>query len=113
MQICGFRVRAIGKSRLLAPANSDSGAGAGRFPFAAPNRDYGFVIVGINVEAIVARLGDCECLVRSVHFIGLAIVQTAHMQVHRPLVELQLHRVLGDVGQGQAAFRIQPDESGA
>ena len=76
-----------------------------------PNRDDGLIAVGIDVEAIIAGLLNCERLVGRIDFVCLAVVEAAHVQVHRALVQAQLHDVLVDVGRGETGFGIDANDA--
>src|SRR5437763_1656004 len=77
---------AAGKSRLLVGTDTHRWTLSTGFAFASPHRDDGLIRIGINIETIVARLDYSERLIGRVNFIGFAIVQTPHMQVHGALV---------------------------
>jgi hypothetical protein len=112
MQIGRLHGFAVSESCLLVFADSHRGPTiARRFSFAAPYRDYGFVRVRIDIEAIVARLQDGKRLVRSVNLVPLVVVEPANVQVQRALVQLELSRVFVDVGERQTAFRVYADQS--
>ncbi|GAC1437966.1 MAG: hypothetical protein NVS1B11_32720 [Terriglobales bacterium] len=95
---------------LLMRTHSNRFALAGSFPFTFPHGDNRCISVRIYVEAVVAGLKNGECLVWRVHFVDLAVVQVTDMQVHQALVQFELHGVVADIGQGQAAFGINPNE---
>ena len=104
----GFTVR---ESCLLVFADSHRGPTiAGRFSFAPPHRNYGFVRVRIDIEAVVAGLQNGKRLVRSVNLVALVVVKAANVQVERALVQLQLNAVFVDVSERQTAFRVDPDQ---
>jgi hypothetical protein len=75
-----------------------------RFAFAAPNRDYGRVGIGIDIEPVVSRLRHGERLVRCIHLPHFIVIQTAHVHDHRALVQLQLHRIFINVCERKTAF---------
>jgi hypothetical protein len=104
---------AVVEARLLVCFEMHRRTAAGGFAFASPHSDDSFVAVRIYIEAVVARLLHRERLVRRVDFIGLAVIKPAHVQVHRALMQLQLDRVLSDVGQRKATFGIDPDQTRA
>jgi hypothetical protein len=94
----------IGEARLLPGMHPNRRPLASGFAFAFPHRHQSRVSVGIDVEAVVAGFGHGECLIRSVNLPDFAAVKFAQMYVQSALMQLDLHRVIGDVGQGQAAF---------
>jgi hypothetical protein len=98
--------RAIGKSHLLTCVDANGRAATSRLTLASPHRDHGLIVVRIYVEAVVSRLLHGERLVGRVHFIDFVVIKPAHVQVQRALVQLQLHGVLTDVGQGQAGLGV-------
>jgi hypothetical protein len=98
---------------LLVGANAHGRPTAGGLAFAAPYCDHSFVGVRIYIEAVVSRLLHGERLVRRVHFIDFVVIQPAHVQVQCALVQLQLHGVLADIGQGQAGFGVDTRQAGA
>jgi hypothetical protein len=64
---------AVREANLLVAANADCRTISRGFALAAPNCDNGFISVGIDVETIIARLQDCERLVRRIHFIFFVV----------------------------------------
>jgi hypothetical protein len=104
---------AIAEPRLLLPPDAHGRTVACRFTQASPDRDDGGVRIRVYVEAIVSGLQHSECLVGSVDFEGLTVIQTPHMQVHCALVQLQLNNIFADIGKGKAAFGIDADNARA
>jgi hypothetical protein len=65
---------AIAKPDLLTGANPHRRTIPGGLAFATPNGDYSFVVIGIDIETIIARLQHRERLVGRVHFIFFVVV---------------------------------------
>jgi hypothetical protein len=84
---------------------------AGGLALAVPYRYGGRVRGGIDVESVVASLQDRESLIRGVNFVDFPIEQMPHVQIHRALMQGQLHRVVADIGQRQAGLGTYPDQS--
>ncbi len=103
----------IGKAALLTGLDLHRGSVAGGDAFTVPNRDQGDVIVGIDVQAIVAALGDGECGVRGVDLIDLTRQEIAHVQIQRALIELNLHGVVADVAEGDASLGVHAERAGS
>jgi len=112
VNIIGKR-RTVAEPRLLIGSDAHGRPVSTGFSFASPNCDDGFVRVGIDVEAVVAGLQHSERLVRSVHFVGLAVIQSPHVQIQRALMELQLNGVFADIRKREAALGIDPDQASA
>jgi hypothetical protein len=111
MKFCVGGVGAVCKACLLAFTNANRRTAARRFTFAPPHCDHSSVGVRVHIKSIIAGLGNCECLIRSVDLVSFTVIQPAHMQVHCSLVQLQLGSVLVDIREGEAAFGIDPNES--
>ena len=109
MNIVGKR-RPVAEPRLLIGSDPHGRPLSAGFSFASPNCDDGLVSVGIDVETVVPRLQHSERLVGSVHFVGLSVIQTPHVQIQRALMELQLNGAFADIGESKAALRIDPDQ---
>jgi hypothetical protein len=74
--------------------------------FTLPYSNDGRICIGIDVEAVIATLVNGERYVLGIDLINFAVVQFAHMHVQRALMQLHLHRIVGDIGHRQTAFRI-------
>src|SRR5207302_9229193 len=85
---------AITEPRLVASVNFDARTLARGDALAFPHANKSDIAVGINIEAIVARLGHREGEVRGIDFINLSIVEMPNPQVERALVEFDLDRLI-------------------
>jgi hypothetical protein len=83
----------------------------GGFAFAFPHIDYGAITAGTDVEAIVSGLLYGKCKIGCIYFVSLALVQSADVQIQRPLVQLHLDVVVADVGQGQAGLATDSEKA--
>jgi hypothetical protein len=89
--------------------NAQARSLAGRLALATPYGDGGRVGGGIDVESVVSGLQDRERLVRRVNFVDFSVEQMSHVQIHRALVQRQLHGVVADIGERQAGLGIYAD----
>ena len=94
-----------GEARLLAFTHPNRRALPGRFALALPNSNDGRICIGIDIEPVIAALVYGEGYVLGVDLINFAVVQLTHVHVQRALMQLHLHRIVGDIGQSQTAFR--------
>ena len=85
----------------------------GRHSFALPNSNEGHVIVGVDVEAIVAALDDGEGGVRSIDLVDLAGEEFAHVEEQRALVEFDLDGIVADIAQRDASFGVHAEGAGS
>jgi hypothetical protein len=95
-----------GKARLLACPHLNRWSLPSGLAFTLPYSNDSCVCIGIDVEAVIATLVYGERYVLGVDLINFAVVQFAHMQVQRALMQLHLYRIVGDIGQSQTALRI-------
>jgi hypothetical protein len=79
----GFHLHrgSIAEAHLLVGLDMNSRTVARRFPFAAPDRDHGFIHIRIDVESIIAGLLNGERLVGGVHFVLFVVIQAADVKV--------------------------------
>jgi hypothetical protein len=94
----------ISEAGLLAFMQTDGGTLSSRFALALPNRNYGRVAGGVDVEAVVSGLSHGEGLIRSVDLVDFSAIKFVDMHVQSALMQLHLHGVIGDVGQSQTGF---------
>jgi hypothetical protein len=94
----------IGEAGLLAFVQTNGRTLSARFAFALPNCHYGRVSGGVDVEAVVPGLGHGEGLIRGVDFVDFSAIKFMDVHVQSTLVQLHLHRIIGDVGQSQTGF---------
>lgn len=94
------------KARLLACPHLNRRALPGGFALALPNGNYGCICVRIDVKPVIPALVYCERQVLRIDLVDFAFVKLAHVYVQGALVQLYLHGIVGDIGDGQAAFRI-------
>src|SRR5207253_4096359 len=66
--------RPAGEARHVITFYFHGAALSGSFAFATPNRDHGSVTVGVDIETVLARLGEGESHVRRVDLIYLATI---------------------------------------
>jgi hypothetical protein len=88
MDLSGDRVP--GKADLLIGMENDRSAVRGRLPFTAPNRNHGRVGIWIHVKAVIAGFRNGKRLVGRINFPDFVVIEAAHVQNHRALVQLQL-----------------------
>jgi hypothetical protein len=103
----------IAEARLLPFVHAHRRALAGSFALALPHRHQSRVSVGIDIEAVLAGLGHSERLIRRIDLIHLTAVQLMDMHVQSALMQLDLHRVIGDIGQSQTGFGTDPHHARA
>jgi hypothetical protein len=94
----------IGEAGLLTFMQTNGRPLSSRVAFALPNCHYGRVSGGVDVEAVVTGLGHGEGLIRGVDLVDFPAVEFVDVHVQSALVQLHLHSVIGDVGQGQTGF---------
>jgi hypothetical protein len=88
----------VAESHDLTRLNAQARSLACGLALATPYRDGSRVRVGNNVESVVAGLQDRERLIRCINFVDFSVKQMAHVQIHRALMQRQLHGVVADVG---------------
>jgi len=89
-----FRILTAGLSAVASPS-----------PF--PYGDHCCIAGIIDVEAVVACFLNREGEVRSIYLLDLPFEQLHHMQVQRPLIELELRGVIRNVSQCDAGFAVK------
>src|SRR5262249_49479723 len=104
---------AAGKAHLAACLNLDVRTLAGSHPLALPYRDQRGVAVRVNVKAIVSRLEQREGGVRRVNLEDLIVREARNLNVERSLVQLELHHVIGEVGQRDAGLASHANRGAA
>jgi len=69
--------------------------------------------IGIRFEAILARPINCECEIGCVKFVGLILMETADVNLQRPLSQLNLHYLIAEVQEGNSGLVADPQCSAA
>ena len=103
----------IAEARLLAFMHAHRGALTSRFALTFPYRYESRVSVGIDIEAIFAGLSYRERLIRRIDLVDFAAIKLADMHIQCALVQLDLHGIIGNVGQSQTGFRTDSHHTGA
>jgi hypothetical protein len=95
-----------GECSLLTRMHANGWALTGGFAFTLANSHHGGIGIRIYIESVVTGFRHGESLIRRVNLVNLAVVEMTDMHIQRPLMQLHLHGVVGDIGQGQAAFGV-------
>lgn len=84
--------------------NANAGTLPRGFAFTAPYCYKGRVRVWINVKPVIASFQNCERLIGRVNLIYFATIEMPDMQIHRALMQRQLHGIVADIGERQTCF---------
>jgi hypothetical protein len=103
----------IHEAGLLSFMHSNRRTLSGRFALALPYRHQSCVRARINIKPVLTGFGHGERLIRRIYLVNFSAIKFADVHVQRSLMQLHLHHIVGDIGQGQTGFGTDAHHAGA
>jgi hypothetical protein len=83
----------------------------GGVSFTFTYRDDGGIAIRIDIEAVLARLLNCEREIWCIDLVGFAAIQLANAKVNDTLVHLDLNNVVANVRESDTGLVIHPQHA--